>query len=149
MRCTALSALPQHLHTGLPPLQVMVPGPKGSLMTRQFTFHGCLAPASRQSDVLKICGITQLLDAAMRGYHATIFAYGQTGSGKTYTMSGREEAIDSDDYAGGAVQRNPGAGFSCSHQSTYGTAYTAALQGCFQTSRPACTLCRWHCSESS
>ena len=89
----------------------MVPGPKGSLMTRQFTFHGCLAPSSRQSDVLKICGITQLLDAAMRGYHATIFAYGQTGSGKTYTMSGREEAIDSDDYAGWAPQGALGAAF--------------------------------------
>ena len=100
----ALSAPPRHPHTCGPTLQVMVPGPKRSLMTRQFTFHGCLAPSSRQSDVLKICGITQLLDAAMRGYHATIFAYGQTGSGKTYTMSGREEAIDSDDYAGGAVQ---------------------------------------------
>ena len=69
-------------------------------MTRNFTFHGCLAPNSKQSDVLKICGITQLLNAAMAGYHATIFAYGQTGSGKTYTMSGREDVIDSDDYAG-------------------------------------------------
>ncbi len=69
-------------------------------MTRNFTFHGCLAPNSKQSDVLKICGITQLLNAAMAGYHATIFAYGQTGSGKTYTMSGREEMIGSDDYAG-------------------------------------------------
>ena len=81
-------------------VQVIVPGPKGSVMTRNFTFHGCLAPNSKQSDVLKICGITQLLNAAMAGYHATIFAYGQTGSGKTYTMSGREDVIDSDDYAG-------------------------------------------------
>lgn len=80
--------------------QVIAPGPKGSVMTRNFTFHGCLAPNSKQSDVLKICGITQLLNAAMAGYHATIFAYGQTGSGKTYTMSGREDVIDSDDYAG-------------------------------------------------
>ena len=81
-------------------MQVIAPGPKGSVMTRNFTFHGCLAPNSKQSDVLKICGITQLLNAAMAGYHATIFAYGQTGSGKTYTMSGREDVIDSDDYAG-------------------------------------------------
>ena len=81
-------------------MQVLAPGPKGSVMTRNFTFHGCLAPNSKQSDVLKICGITQLLNAAMAGYHATIFAYGQTGSGKTYTMSGREDVIDSDDYAG-------------------------------------------------
>lgn len=80
--------------------QVLVPGPKGSVMTRNFTFHGCLTPSSKQADVLKICGITQLLSAAMAGYHATIFAYGQTGSGKTYTMSGREDVIDSEDYAG-------------------------------------------------
>lgn len=84
-------------------LQVIVPGPKGSVMTRNFTFHGCLAPNSKQSDVLKICGITQLLNAAMAGYHATIFAYGQTGSGKTYTMSGHEDIIDSDGYAGTAT----------------------------------------------
>lgn len=80
--------------------QVLVPGPKGTVMTRNFTFHGCLTPSSKQADVLKICGITQLLNAAMAGYHATIFAYGQTGSGKTYTMSGREDVIDSEDYAG-------------------------------------------------
>jgi hypothetical protein len=84
-------------------MQVIVPGPKGSVMTRNFTFHGCLAPNSKQSDVLKICGITQLLNAAMAGYHATIFAYGQTGSGKTYTMSGHEDIIDSDGYAGRAT----------------------------------------------
>lgn len=84
-------------------MQVLAPGPKGSVMTRNFTFHGCLAPNSKQSDVLKICGITQLLNAAMAGYHATIFAYGQTGSGKTYTMSGREDVIDSDDYAGESI----------------------------------------------
>lgn len=85
-------------------MKVIAPGAKGSVMTRNFTFHGCLAPNSKQSDVLKICGITQLLNAAMAGYHATIFAYGQTGSGKTYTMSGREDVIDSDDYAGESLE---------------------------------------------
>lgn len=72
-------------------------------MTRNFTFHGCLTPSSKQADVLKICGITQLLSAAMAGYHVTIFAYGQTGSGKTYTMSGQEDVIDSEDYAGAVL----------------------------------------------
>lgn len=81
-------------------LQLLAPGPKGSVITRAFQFHGCLSPQSKQSDVLKICGITQLLDAALSGYHATVFAYGQTGSGKTYTMSGHEDVIESDDYAG-------------------------------------------------
>lgn len=39
-------------------------------------------------DVLRLCGIPQLLDAAMDGFNATVLAYGQTGSGKTFTMSG-------------------------------------------------------------
>ena len=34
------------------------------------------------------------------GFHVTIFAYGQTGSGKTFTMSGREDVLALDDYAG-------------------------------------------------
>ena len=96
----SLSSVSQVQQCGADLLQVLVPGPKGSVLTRNFTFHGCLTPSSKQADVLKICGITQLLNAAMAGYHATIFAYGQTGSGKTYTMSGREDVIDSDDYAG-------------------------------------------------
>lgn len=29
-----------------------------------------------------------VVDAAMNGFHGTIFAYGQTSSGKTYTMMG-------------------------------------------------------------
>jgi len=28
---------------------------------------------------MQLCGIQQLLDAALAGYHVTIFAYGQTG----------------------------------------------------------------------
>ncbi|KAK9867467.1 hypothetical protein WJX84_002302 [Apatococcus fuscideae] len=80
-------------------MQVAFPTQQGP-STRRFAFHGCLAPDSSQSDVLHACGITQLLDAALSGFHATIFAYGQTGSGKTFTMSGREERIGLEDYAG-------------------------------------------------
>ena len=29
-----------------------------------------------------------MLNAAWKGYHSTIFAYGQTGSGKSYTVMG-------------------------------------------------------------
>ncbi|XP_076452452.1 uncharacterized protein LOC143288036 [Babylonia areolata] len=32
--------------------------------------------------------IAPIVEAAMNGYHGTLFAYGQSGSGKTYTMSG-------------------------------------------------------------
>ena len=61
--------------------QVVVPGPAGSSMQRDFAFHACLGPDVSQSEVLQLCGVTQLLDAALSGYNVTIFAYGQTGAG--------------------------------------------------------------------
>lgn len=33
-----------------------------------------------------ICGLEELVEAALDGYTTTIFAFGQTGSGKTYTI---------------------------------------------------------------
>lgn len=59
--------------------------------SRSFQFHSCIGPEAGQDDVIRLCGIPQLLDAALAGYNATILAYGQTGSGKTYTISGRED----------------------------------------------------------
>ncbi|BDA49457.1 probable Kinesin-like protein KIF17 at N-terminal half [Coccomyxa sp. Obi] len=53
-----------------------------------------------KADVLRACGITQLLDAALAGFNVTIMTYGQTGSGKTFTMSGREDVLEMDDYNG-------------------------------------------------
>ena len=67
---------------------------------RSFAFHACLGPAVKQADVLRVCGLTQLLDAALAGFHVTIMTYGQTGSGKTFTMSGREERLEMEDYIG-------------------------------------------------
>lgn len=32
-----------------------------------------------QADVYKEAGIEQMVDAVVKGYHATVFAYGQTG----------------------------------------------------------------------
>ncbi|GLC40153.1 hypothetical protein PLESTB_000792000 [Pleodorina starrii] len=81
-------------------IKVVVPGPAGTSMQRDFAFHACLGPEVGQADVLHLCGVPQLLDAALAGYNVTVFAYGQTGSGKTYTMSGREEVIGSDSYSG-------------------------------------------------
>lgn len=84
-------------------VQLVVPAGysrNGTSAARNFTFHACLSPASRQQDVLRLCGITQLLDAALDGYNATILAYGQTGSGKTFTMSGREDALMDEGYLG-------------------------------------------------
>lgn len=81
-------------------LKVVVGGPLGATMQRDFQFHACLGPDVTQQDVIQLCGIGQLLEAATAGYNVTIFAYGQTGSGKTHTMSGREEVISDDGYAG-------------------------------------------------
>lgn len=84
-------------------IQVMVPGERNAPpVAHDFSFHGCLGPAARQADVVRMCGITQLIDAALAGFNVTIMVYGQTGSGKTFTMSGREEVIDEEGYVGDA-----------------------------------------------
>jgi hypothetical protein len=53
-----------------------------------FTFHACLGPETTQRQVMERCGVAQLVDAALAGYHVTVLAYGQTGSGKTHTVTG-------------------------------------------------------------
>jgi hypothetical protein len=52
---------------------------------------------------MRMCGIEQLVSAALVGYNVTVLVYGQTGSGKTFTISGREEAPDEDGYGGEPV----------------------------------------------
>jgi hypothetical protein len=52
-------------------------GPNSAVLqptTRTFQFHSCIGPESGQEDVIRQCGITQLLDAALDGYNATILA---------------------------------------------------------------------------
>ena len=85
------------------PLQLTMPAPKAVQNVRPFSFHGVLDEDGSQADVLRACGITTLLDAALAGFHVTIFAYGQTGSGKTFTMAGREEVLALEDYSGTRV----------------------------------------------
>lgn len=114
---------PTNLAFAWPCLQIQLAVPPGYSrngvpVTRNFTFHACLGPTSRQQvgaaivawlshyccagrnksqgagcstpqDVLRLCGITQLLDASLDGYNSTVLAYGQTGSGKTFTMAGQ------------------------------------------------------------
>eukprot|EP00884_Botryococcus_braunii_P016776 jgi/Botrbrau1/3782/Bobra.0183s0017.1 len=75
-------------------------GKGGGPLVHNMAFHGCLGPKCRQADVMKACGVSQLLDAALAGYNVTIFAYGQTGSGKTFTMSGREDVLALENYSG-------------------------------------------------
>jgi len=52
-------------------------GPNSAVLqptTKTFQFHSCIGPESGQEDVIRLCGITQLLDAALDGYNATILA---------------------------------------------------------------------------
>lgn len=63
-------------------------------------FHCCMGPSTTQEQVLERCGATQLMDAVLYGYHATIMTYGQTSAGKTYTMFGHEDTFASAGYAG-------------------------------------------------
>lgn len=49
--------------------------PSGAPPTsRSFQFHSCIGPEAGQDDVMRQCGITNLLDAALDGYNATILA---------------------------------------------------------------------------
>lgn len=41
-----------------------------------------------QAQLFDVCGMEELVEAAVDGYNVTIFAFGQTGSGKTHTMLG-------------------------------------------------------------
>jgi hypothetical protein len=53
--------------------QVLLSQARGApAMSRSFTFHACLSPATKQTDVLRLCGISQLLDAALAGFNVTI-----------------------------------------------------------------------------
>lgn len=44
--------------------------------------------AALQAQLFDVCGMEELVDAALDGYTVTIFAFGQTGSGKTYSICG-------------------------------------------------------------
>ena len=58
--------------------------PNGAPPTsRTFQFHSCIGPEAGQDDVMRQCGITNLLDAALDGYNATILA---VSTGKTLSF---------------------------------------------------------------
>lgn len=94
------------LHKRHASLQLLTPGAKAAQIVRPFAFHGVLGPEGTQADLLRACAIPTLLDAALAGFHVTIFAYGQTGSGKTFTMAGREEVLALDEYSGTSFIRD-------------------------------------------
>jgi predicted metalloprotease with PDZ domain len=56
---------------------------------KSYQFNHVLSPNDHQQKVYQASNVSELIDAAIDGYSATVFAYGQTGSGKTYTMAGK------------------------------------------------------------
>jgi hypothetical protein len=56
-----------HIGEDLASVKVVVPGPGGATMQRDFQFHACLGPDTCQQEVMQLCGIQQLLDAALAG----------------------------------------------------------------------------------
>jgi protein tyrosine phosphatase (PTP) superfamily phosphohydrolase (DUF442 family) len=77
-------------------------------MQRDFSFHACLGPEVNQADVMELCGIHQLLDAALAGYHVTIFAYGQTGTHSSSTFTHAQAATGTLQRVQPSVSRHQG-----------------------------------------
>ena len=63
-------------------------GTGSTVRARSFAFDAVHQGDTTQEGFFHGCGVTQLLDAVLDGYTATVFAYGQTGSGKTFTTAG-------------------------------------------------------------
>eukprot|EP00798_Chlamydomonas_sp_ICE-L_P004752 gene4752-34501_t len=55
---------------------------------KRFQYDSVFDTDTTQDELYKGAGIPELVEAAVAGYHSTVFAYGQTGSGKTFTMEG-------------------------------------------------------------
>jgi len=60
----------------------------GPLDASAYRCNQCFGNETTQSEFFNECGITELLDSAMKGYRSCAFAFGQTGAGKTFTMVG-------------------------------------------------------------
>ena len=57
-----------------------------------YSFDRVFSPHVTQTEVYE--AVKSHVQAAVRGYNATIFAYGSTGSGKTYTLTGGESSAE-------------------------------------------------------
>lgn len=55
---------------------------------KNFRCDFLLPENTTQEEVFSKCGVADMVEKALQGYHSTIFAYGQTGSGKSHTMHG-------------------------------------------------------------
>eukprot|EP00195_Chlamydomonas_chlamydogama_P013464 CAMPEP_0202909328 /NCGR_PEP_ID=MMETSP1392-20130828/49024_1 /ASSEMBLY_ACC=CAM_ASM_000868 /TAXON_ID=225041 /ORGANISM="Chlamydomonas chlamydogama, Strain SAG 11-48b" /LENGTH=1054 /DNA_ID=CAMNT_0049599039 /DNA_START=77 /DNA_END=3241 /DNA_ORIENTATION=+ len=95
----------------------MLPGATRS-GARSYDFDACLTGSTSQDELFELCGMQELVEAALNGYSVTVFAFGQTGSGKTHTMIGprlsraADEAAGGEAGPGGTARRGGGSGGS-------------------------------------
>lgn len=64
----------------------------GPLDASAYRCNQCFGNETNQVEFFNECGITELLDSAMKGYRSCAFAFGQTGAGKTFTMVGQPKS---------------------------------------------------------
>lgn len=58
----ATTALATYAPAPISPCTILsLAGANGTVSARNFAFHACLGPVSRQQDVVRLCGINQLL----------------------------------------------------------------------------------------
>lgn len=78
----------------------------GPLEASSYRCNQCFSCDTSQSEFFNECGITELLDSAMKGYRACAFAFGQTGAGKTFTMVGAPKGAHNRDKQAGLISRS-------------------------------------------
>ncbi|KAG2495498.1 hypothetical protein HYH03_006442 [Edaphochlamys debaryana] len=70
------------------PNEVQLATSSDARSARRYHFDQVFGPEVPQEELYARAGVSEMIAAAVSGYHATIFAYGQTGSGKTFSMEG-------------------------------------------------------------
>ncbi|KAG2446251.1 hypothetical protein HXX76_000843 [Chlamydomonas incerta] len=103
---------------------------------RSYEFDACLPGQTTQEELYDICGLSELVDAALDGYCVTVFAFGQTGSGKTHTIIGPRLSRGAPAGAtttrlgsGGSACEEPGAAAGGSASGSRGPSVTGADGG--------------------
>lgn len=65
----------------------------------------CFARDTQQAQLFSECGLTNLIDVAMKGNVISIFSYGETGSGKTFTLFGTPKVFGTKEKKSGLILR--------------------------------------------
>jgi kinesin family protein 12 len=78
----------------------------GPLEASSYRCDQCFPNDTTQAEFFNECGITELLDSAMKGYRACAFAFGQTGAGKTFTVVGAPKGASNREKQSGLISRS-------------------------------------------